>query len=396
MRKIVFCRVLPMLLFALVAVSSVMSAEKTVDLTATDGIKLKASFFPAAKPGPGVLLLHQCNRDRKSWDVLAQRLAASGINVLTFDLRAFGESGDTPRDKATQDETRAELAKWPGDVDAAFQYLVTQPGVKKDLIGVGGASCGVNNSIQAAIRHPEQVRSLVLLAGPTDSAGRQFLRKTSTVPVLFGYADDDEFPDSITDIQWLYSLDASPGKKMVRYADGKHGAEIFDVHPEFVQVITDWYVTTLIKTPGHALPSPPFALPQQVQTLTTLDQPGGVAKVEAQLKEARQQDPKAKLFPEEQVNIMGYERLQAGETEAALEIFKLNALAYPGSPNVYDSLGDAYLAAGQKDLARDSAKMTLEVLASDTMDDQQRRDLIKASAEQKLKQLGDEGQTKAQ
>ena len=396
MRKTLSYRLFPLLLFVLAAVSLAMSAEKTVDLTAPDGTKLKASYFAAAKPGPGVLLLHQCNRDRKSWDVLAQRLAASGINVLTFDMRGFGESGDTPRDKATPQQTRAELAKWPADIDTAFQYLASQPGVKKDIIGVGGASCGVNNSIQTAIRHPEQVRSLVLLAGPTDYAGRQFLRKSSNLPALFGYADDDEFPDSITAIQWLYSLDPNPGKKMVRYADGKHGAEIFDVHPEFVQVITDWYVTTLIKTPGQAPQSPPFTVPQPVQTLTTLDDPGGAAKVEAQLKEARQHDPNANLFPEEQVNIMGYERLQAGETDAALEIFKLNALAYPNSPNVYDSLGDAYLAAGQKDLARESAKKTLELLATDTKDDQQRKDGIKDSAEQKLKQLGDGGQTTLQ
>lgn len=387
MRKTLSGRLLPVILFMLVAASLAMCAEKTVDLTAPDGTKLKASYFAANKPGPGVLLLHQCNRDRRSWDVLAQRLAASGINVLTFDLRGFGESGDTPRAKATPEQIRAEQAKWRDDIDVAFQYLVSQPGVKKDTIGVGGASCGVNNSIQTAIRHPEQVRSLVLLAGPTDYAGRQFLRKSSNLPVLFGYADDDEFPDSITDIQWLYSLDASPGKKMVRYADGKHGAEIFPVHPEFVQVITDWYVTTLLKTPGQAPPSPPFDVPQPVQTLTTLDGPGGAAKVEAQLKEARQRDPKAILFPEGQVNIMGYERLQAGETDAALEIFKLNALAYPNSPNVYDSLGDAYLAAGQKDMARDSAKKALELLASDTTDDQQRKDGIKANAEQKLKQL---------
>jgi hypothetical protein len=67
----------------------------------------------------------------------------------------------------------------------------------------------------------------------------------------------------------------------------------------------------------------------------------------------------------------------------------LNVAAYPKSPNVYDSLADAYLADGQKDQARLNAKKALETLASDTTDDQQRRDAIKASAEQKLKDLGD-------
>jgi hypothetical protein len=68
---------------------------------------------------------------------------------------------------------------------------------------------------------------------------------------------------------------------------------------------------------------------------------------------------------------------------------KLNVAAYPNSPNVYDSLSDAYLADGQKDLALNNAKRALELLSSDTTDNEQRRNAIKASAAQKLKQLGD-------
>src|SRR5436309_13924245 len=65
---------------------------RVVDLTAPDGTSLKGTYFAAGKPGPGVLLLHQCNRQRKVWDDLATRLAAAGINVMTLDLRGYGES----------------------------------------------------------------------------------------------------------------------------------------------------------------------------------------------------------------------------------------------------------------------------------------------------------------
>ena len=92
---------LGVLVAALGFAGSAKSGERIVDLTAADGTKLKATFFAAAKPGPGVLLLHQCNGDRKGWDGLAQQLSAAGINVLTVDNRGFGESGGTPRDKNT-------------------------------------------------------------------------------------------------------------------------------------------------------------------------------------------------------------------------------------------------------------------------------------------------------
>src|SRR6202035_5634693 len=85
-------RVLALLVCAFACGVNGWSAEKVVDLTASDGVKLKASYFAAAKPGPGVLLLHQCNRQRKIWDGLAQQLAAAGINVLTLDYRGYGDS----------------------------------------------------------------------------------------------------------------------------------------------------------------------------------------------------------------------------------------------------------------------------------------------------------------
>src|SRR6202453_50005 len=120
-------------------------AQRIVDLTASDGTKLKASYF-AAKPGPGVLLLHQCNRQRKVWDILAERLASSGVNVLTLDYRGFGESGGTPNDKlAPPEQMRIATEIWPRDFDMALRYLESQPGVQRDKIGAGGASCGVRS-----------------------------------------------------------------------------------------------------------------------------------------------------------------------------------------------------------------------------------------------------------
>ena len=381
--------VLTILLSALACAAKEPRAPKVADLTAADGTKLKVSYFAADKPGPGVLLLHQCNRQRRIWDGLALQLQAAGINVLTLDLRGFGESGGDPQPKLTPQQAQAQVAKWPGDIDVAFEYLKTQPGVKQDSIGVGGASCGVNNSVQTARRHPE-VKSLVLLSGTTDFNGREFLRKSGSVPAFFAVADDDEFPASIQTIEWLYNVDSNPGKRFTHYAIGGHGADMFPFHPELPQMIVDWYVTTLIKTPGQApVAKNAPAIPQEIKILDQIEQPGGAEKVGVALADAHQHDPKANLFPEAIVNIMGYEHLQAGDTKGALEILKLNATAYPNSANVYDSLSDAYLANGQNDLARENAKKALELLGSDSTLPGPFRDAIKASAEQKLKQLGD-------
>jgi dienelactone hydrolase len=364
------------------------TSVRVVDLKAPDGANLRATFFAAAKPGPGVILLHQCNRQRKVWDDLAKQLAAAGINVLTLDMRGFGESDGVPNGKATPQQAQAQAQKWPGDIDVGFEYLTSQSGVKRDAIGAGGASCGVNNSVQLAIRHAGQIKSLVLLSGSTDLAGRKFVRQ-SQVPILGAIADDDEFPPSIEATELIVSLSPASGNRFMHYAKGGHGAEIFAVHPELRDAIVGWYTTTLIRTPGHAPATKEhWQAPAAVQMLSLIDAPGGAQQAAAKLEEAREHDPKAVLFSEALVNVMGYEHMQGGDVKGAIEILELNAQAFPDSPNVYDSLGDVYLADGQKDRARQNAKRALDLLASDTTDPEARRNAIRDSAEQKLKQLG--------
>ena len=386
MSRIMSMGFLVVLFFGVSCKAQELPAPRVVDLKTQDGTTLKATFFAAAKPGPGVLLLHQCNQQRKNWDELAGRLAGTGINVLTLDYRGYGESGGTSYKELSQDETaKIVTEKWPGDVDTAFNYLVSEPNVTRGIVGVGGASCGVNQSIQLARRHPE-VKSLVLLSGNTDRDGRAFLRKSEKLPMMLSAADDDGAAVEV--MQWLYELSGNAGTKFVHYTSGGHGTEMFAAHKELPGTIVDWYVQTLVKTPGSAPAANVLSKKGTPVILEIIDMPGGAIAIAQKLAEARQRDPKANLFSEAIVNLLGYEHLQSGDTGGAVEILKLNAVAYPNSPNVYDSLSDAYLVDGQKDLARENATKALQLLKSDTTDPEAQRKLIQESAETKLKQLG--------
>jgi pimeloyl-ACP methyl ester carboxylesterase len=398
----------------LLAISSAVRAQtseplpRAVELKSSDGTLLKASYFGAAKPGPGVLLLHQVNRDRKSWEGVAAQLAAAGIHTLTLDLRGLGDSGGVPAEKWTSKD-RAQLRKHaPDDVDTAFQYLISQPEVERNVIGVGGAGyLGVQNSIQAARRHPE-VRSLVFLSGQTDPSDRQFMRQASQPP-LFVLSEGDEYPPTVGLMEWLYSASLNPGKKLILYpgeaapwldfedsrtvpATGNHGTDMFDAHPDLLATVVDWYVTTLIKTPGHATrdTSNPLAFPFAA-ILEEIEAHHEVAAVTEQLQQARSKDPKVRLWPWMVVNAMAYDHLNGKETKFALEILKLNFLAYPNSADGASSLSDAYLADGEKDLARQYANKALALLDANINDSEgdspTRRKLIRDGALQNLKQL---------
>jgi len=354
-------------------------------LAAPDGAKLAATYYSAGRPGPGILLCHQCNMDRKSWNGLAEKLARAGFHVLTIDYRGFGESAGARHNDLPNDQ-RAKLVQqvWPGDLDVAYKYLAAQPGVT-GVTGAGGASCGVNNSIQLSRRHPE-IKSLVLLSGNTDKAGRDHLKTKSSPPLLLAAADDDG-----NAVQLMEVLDAAsnnPTNRFVEYKTGGHGAAMFAPHPDLPDQIVAWYEATLLgkgapaSTDNRARRRSP-----QVRLLLTADEDGGNAKVIDALTDARQKDPKSPILERRFVNFLGYQALGNGDAKSAIAIMKVNVDANPRSSNAWDSLGDAYLADGQKDKAREAAEKSLGLLDSDSTLTAQTRDAIRKSAQGKLDQL---------
>lgn len=59
------------------------------------------------------------------------------------------------------------------------------------------------------------------------------------------------------------------------------------------------------------------------------------------------------------INAKGYDLMEGKKLKEAIEIFKLNVFAFPQSANAFDSLGEAYLEAGNKELAVENYKKSL-------------------------------------
>ena len=202
-----------------------------LDVMASDGARLKATYYSPGKPGPGMLLLHQCNMDRRSWEGLAAELVWHGIHVLTFDYRGYGESRTITGD----------YAKLPGDIDAALATLLAQPGVDKARLAAGGASCGVNNSVQLARRNGE-IRALVLLSGATNKAGMDFL-ENSTLPVFFAYSVDEGGP--LPEMKASLSRSKNTETKVHELNKAGHGVPMFTAAPTLLRATADWVARVL-------------------------------------------------------------------------------------------------------------------------------------------------------
>jgi dienelactone hydrolase len=354
-------------------------------IAAPDGTKLAATYYAGEKPGPGILLLHQCNKDRSSWNGLAESLAREGFHVLTLDYRGYGESGGKRHlDLPDQERVKVVNEVWPGDVDAAYAYLKSQPGVQ-GVMGAGGASCGVNQSIQLSRRHPE-VKSLVLLSGNTDKEGRQHLKSKSSPPLMLAAADDDQGVVQI--MEWIDASSGNPTNRFVEYKTGGHGADLFKPHPELPGEIVAWYGATLAgkgkpaSSDNNARRTAPT-----IRILLMTDEPGGAARAIDTLNAARKNDPKSPILDAAFVNSLGYQMVFSGDTKAGVAMMKINVEDHPTSSNAWDSLGDAYLADGQRDKAREASEKSLKLVDSDSSESPEQKKAIRESAQGKLDQL---------
>lgn len=126
-----------------------------------NGVTLRVT--QAGSGGPTVVLLHEMGGTLESWDAVTP-LLAERYTVLRYDQRGAGGSGKLRRPVSLDD-----LAE---DVEALVAHLgIARP------VHLAGIAVGAAVALLAAVRHPESVRSLVLVspAMGVDPSRRQYL-----------------------------------------------------------------------------------------------------------------------------------------------------------------------------------------------------------------------------
>jgi hypothetical protein len=97
------------------------------------------------------------------------------------------------------------------------------------------------------------------------------------------------------------------------------------------------------------------------QTLSATITSEGIAAAVRQYHELKAARPAAYNFAERELNSLGYELLRGKRIDDAIRVFALNVEAYPRWSNAYDSLGEAYLAAGDQAQAVANYKIALRL-----------------------------------
>ena len=208
--------------------SLAQAAARDLDVMAEDGARLRATYWSPGRPGPGMVLLHQCNMDRRAWTELGAALAARGVHVLAIDYRGHG---DTPRGNQRD-----------SDVDSALAALVARPGVDGARLGAGGASCGVRNAVMLA-RRSGKIRALMLLSGPTPDEGIAWLRAHPDMAIFGAASAAEDF--AVKSLQAVVATSKHPATTMRVQRKAGHGVPMFAADSTLMPAVTDWVARVL-------------------------------------------------------------------------------------------------------------------------------------------------------
>lgn len=208
-------------------------ATQTVSINSPDGVVLVGSLFGSDKPSsPALLLLHQWESDRHSWDDFAKQLQNDGFVVLAIDGRGFGESTKkTDGTTVPEDRTDAAVKAMLGDVGAAFDFLSKQKNVDPNRVGIIGASYGSSLALIYAADNPK-VAAIALL-----SPGLNYFGNMQTEPAITSYGTRPAFlaaakddPESFNAVTRLSELTSEPNRALaVSVEKGGHGTALLKV-----------------------------------------------------------------------------------------------------------------------------------------------------------------------
>jgi len=122
-----------------------------------------------------------------------------------------------------------------------------------------------------------------------------------------------------------------------------------------------WLSATDIAARMTALEAAQDVLAKQLDALEPLLASGDVWEVLAALQDMRDADRALVAYVEDELNTLGYARLNSGEGDAAVDVFMAIVDAFPESFNAWDSLGECHMRNGDLTAAIRCYERSLEL-----------------------------------
>jgi carboxymethylenebutenolidase len=211
------------LLSVAVLVASALAADtKSVSYKSGDETVRAQLYTPAGKgPFPAIIVIHEWWGLNDWVKDEASKLADQGYVTLAIDLYR-GKVATTP-DEAHEIMRGVPEDRAKRDLHAAFEFLASQPNVKKDRIGAIGWCMGGGYSLDVALQEP-MLAADVINYGHLATDPAALAKINAPILGLFGAQDRGISPD---DVHKFEAAMKQQGKKIdiKIYDDAGHGFE---------------------------------------------------------------------------------------------------------------------------------------------------------------------------
>lgn len=208
---------------------------------------------------------------------------------------------------------------------------------------LAGHSLGGLFAVHAMLTKPELFNSYIAVSpslqwdnfGEIDRVKEFFKTRKELNRTLFASLGNE--PGDIGDAYGLFQDELRRQQlkgfvwEAVRYEDEDHGSVVLRSHYAGLRKVFDGWQFPRDSTTGAVA--------------------GGLKGVEEHYGKLSERLGFKVIVPEALMNQVGYQLMGQGNMDDAIAAFKLNVERYPGSANVYDSLGEAYERAGRFELA---------------------------------------------
>jgi carboxymethylenebutenolidase len=179
----------------LLAVSALAVTSKEVTYKSGDETVKGILYTPDGKgPFPGIVVIHEWWGLNDWVKGQAAKLAGEGYEALAIDLYR-GKVGTTP-EEAHEIMRGVPEDRAKRDLEAGFQFLASQPDVKKDRIGAIGWCMGGGYALQLALEEPKLAADVINYGAPATDPDA-ISKINAPILGLYGALDRGITPDNV-------------------------------------------------------------------------------------------------------------------------------------------------------------------------------------------------------
>jgi tetratricopeptide (TPR) repeat protein len=339
-----------------------LSSAQTIDTSINVGNGHQLHFIIIKGKGTPILFESGLGDGASIWNNITKRIAdATGATIITYDRLSFG------------DNLQNYQIGLENEIKALEIGLQTLGFANKNIMLVSHSLGGMYNQYYAS-RHSTEIKAAVLFDVAnvcsltswfkTANAEQNDTIKKYLADILESVRKN-QMPKNIptTDIVIEHQYDENGN------VDTANEQMWINCHKDFVALSPQRKVLIAYGTGHHIFIDNPSlainAIITQYANYAEAKQKTIIIEKAYELELAILNDNKKNEVKcgqkEDDLNAWAYSLLGKNETEKAIEVFKLNVTLNPDSWNAYDSLAEAYLKAGNKELAIKNYKRSLEL-----------------------------------